>query len=216
MRSQERRHSTLSHRACQSTGTKSDVVCVILMMKMVATMMMMAQWMDAQRQTVYRSSAAQRSAAVGTALRILVASSVNLCAPCANRDKFNPLCSCSPAESLKKETHVRFHSTCKLSAALRDTSSLASSAAAETAPRINARPTSSTRSTCQGRTPLLEATLSRHLRRVRRAGGSLPRRGRADDLQERGAHHHEQEEAEQQRPNRDLVLVPLRRVSTQV
>jgi hypothetical protein len=33
------------------------------MMKMVATMMMMAQWMDAQRQTVYRSSAAQRSAA---------------------------------------------------------------------------------------------------------------------------------------------------------
>ena len=110
--------------------------------------------------------------------------------------------------------------TCKISQYMQavrssqtDTSSLASSAAAETAPRIIARPTSSTRSTCQGRTPLLEATLSRHLRRVRRAGGSLPRRGRADDLQERGAHHHEQEEAEQQRPNRDLVLVPLRRVS---
>lgn len=66
MRSQERRHSTLSHRACQSTGTKSDVVCVILMMKMVATMMMMAQWMDAQRQTVYRSSAAQRSSGNST------------------------------------------------------------------------------------------------------------------------------------------------------
>ena len=111
--------------------------------------------------------------------------------------------------------------TCKISQYMQavrssqtDTSSLASSAAAETAPRINARPTSSTRSTCQGRTPLLEA-LSRHLRRVCRAGGSLPRRGRADDLQERGAHHHEQEEAEQQRPNRDLVLVPLRRSNTQ-
>ena len=213
MKSQERHHSTLSHRACQSTGTKSDVVCVILMKKM-ATMMMMAQWMDAQRQTVYRSSAARRSSGNSTGNTSCIV--CQLCAPCANRDKFNPLCSCSPAESLKKETHVRFHSTCKLSAALRDTSSLASSAAAETAPRINARPTSSTRSTCQGRTPLLEATLSRHLRRVRRAGGSLPRRGRADDLQERGAHHHEQEEAEQQRPNRDLVLVPLRRVSTQV
>ena len=215
MRSQERRHSTLSHRACQSTGTKSDVVCVILMMKMVATMMMMAQWMDAQRQTVYRSSAAQRSSGNSTGN--------TSCIVCQFVRSLRQSRQIQSSMQLQPGGKPQEGNTCKISQYMQavrssqtDTSSLASSAAAETAPRIIARPTSSTRSTCQGRTPLLEATLSRHLRRVRRAGGSLPRRGRADDLQERGAHHHEQEEAEQQRPNRDLVLVPLRRVSTQV